>query len=399
MRAVLMAGGSGTRLRPLTCDLPKPMVPILNRPITEHILHLLKRHGIREVIVTLHYLPDAIRNHFGDGSHFDMKLIYVVEEDQPLGTAGCVRNVSGLLDGTFLVISGDSVTDFDLSAALHFHCEHKSHATLILRRVSEPMAFGLVITDEQHRIQRFLEKPSTSEIFSDTVNTGIYILEPHVLEYLEMGKPSDFSHDLFPLLLAQGVPMYGYIAEGYWCDVGSLETYRQVQYDAIRGRVHLELPYTQVRTGVWVGRNTQIDPTVKVEAPVMIGDNCVIGKETTISAGTIIGDHVTIGAKCDLQRPIIGNGVIIGEESHLWACTIAKNSAFAQSPCDGRGSNWSQYSDWGRSQGIPQCQNLAQQKCGSGGYSHHQPNLGHHCCQAFIRRARGIGSCQCGHHP
>ncbi len=326
MRAVLMAGGSGTRLRPLTCDLPKPMVPILNRPITEHILHLLKRHGIREVIITLHYLPDIIRDHFGDGSSLDMKLIYVVEEDQPLGTAGCVKNVSNLLDGTFLVISGDSITDFDLSAAIRFHQEHQSHATLILRRVSEPMAFGVVITDEQHRIQRFLEKPSTSEIFSDTVNTGIYILEPHVLDHLELGKPSDFSHDLFPLLLATGVPMYGYIADGYWCDVGSLETYRQVQYDAIRGRVHLQLDYPQIRTGVWVGRNSQIDPTVKIEAPVMIGDNCVIGRETTISAGTIIGDHVTIGAKCDLQRPIIGNGVMIGEEAHLWACTIAKNS-------------------------------------------------------------------------
>jgi Nucleoside-diphosphate-sugar pyrophosphorylase involved in lipopolysaccharide biosynthesis/translation initiation factor 2B, gamma/epsilon subunits (eIF-2Bgamma/eIF-2Bepsilon) len=229
------------------------MVPILNRPITQHILHLLKRHGIREVIATLHYLPDSIRDHFGDGSSLDMKLIYVVEEDQPLGTAGCVKNVSNLLDSTFLVISGDSVTDFDLTAAIRFHQEQQSHATLILRRVSEPMAFGVVITDAQHRIQRFLEKPSTSEIFSDTVNTGIYILEPHILDHLELGKPSDFSHDLFPLLLAEGVPMYGYIAEGYWCDVGSLETYRQVQYDAIRGRVHLEIEYTQVRTGVWGG--------------------------------------------------------------------------------------------------------------------------------------------------
>ncbi len=326
MRAVLMAGGTGTRLRPLTCDLPKPMVSILNRPITEHIINLLKRHGIREVIATLHYLPDAIRDYFGDGSDFDIKMRYVVEEDRPLGTAGCVKNVESLLDQTFLVISGDCITDFDLTAAIKFHQEQRSQATLILHRVKEPMAFGVVITDEQHRIQRFLEKPSTSEIFSDTVNTGIYILEPEVLRYLEPNTPSDFSQDLFPQLLENSEPMYGYVADGYWCDVGSLETYRQSQYDAIRGRVFLDLSYGQQRTGVYVGQETFIDPSATIEAPVMIGDNCVIGARVTISGGTIIGDHVTIGADTDLQRPIIGNGVFIGEECHIWACAIARNA-------------------------------------------------------------------------
>ncbi|MEE3715983.1 mannose-1-phosphate guanyltransferase [Tumidithrix elongata RA019] len=330
MRAVLMAGGSGTRLRPLTCDLPKPMVSVLNRPITEHILRLLKRHGIREVIATLHYLPDMIRDHFGDGSEFDMDMLYVVEEDQPLGTAGCVKNVESLLDDTFLVISGDSITDFDLTAAIRYHKTKKSKATLILRRVNEPMAFGVVITDEQNRIQRFLEKPSTGEIFSDTVNTGIYILEPEVLGYLPANQPQDFSHDLFPLLLEKAVPMFGYVAEGYWCDIGTLEAYRQAQYDAIRGRVHLELDYLQLRTGVWVGQHSTIDPTAKIEAPILIGDNCSIGARVSISAGTIIGDHVTIGPDCDLQRPIICNGVTIGEESHLWACTIARNSRISR---------------------------------------------------------------------
>jgi mannose-1-phosphate guanylyltransferase / phosphomannomutase len=325
MRAVLMAGGTGTRLRPLTCDLPKPMVPILNRPITEHIVNLLKRHGIREVITTLHYLPDVIRDYFGNGSDFDIDMRYVVEEDRPLGTAGCVKNVESLLDETFLVISGDSVTDIDLTAAIKFHQEQRSQATLILHRVKEPMAFGVVITDDHQRIQRFLEKPSTSEVFSDTVNTGIYILEPEVLQYLEPHIPSDFSQDLFPLLLERSIPMFGYVAEGYWCDVGSLETYRQSQYDAIRGRVFLDLSYGQQRTGVYVGQNTFIDPTAQIEPPVMIGDNCSIGARVIISAGTVIGDHVTVGADADLQRPIIGNGVVIGEECHIWACAIARN--------------------------------------------------------------------------
>ncbi len=325
MQAVLMAGGTGTRLRPLTCDLPKPMVSILNRPITEHIINLLKRHQIKDVIATLHYLPDAIRDYFGDGSDFDIKMRYVLEEDRPLGTAGCVKNVENLLDQTFLVISGDCITDFDLTAAIAFHKQQQSQATLILHRVKEPMAFGVVITDEQNRIQRFLEKPSTSEVFSDTVNTGIYILEPEVLQYLVAGEPSDFSQDLFPLFLKHGVPMFGYVAEGYWCDVGSLETYRQSQYDAIRGRVFLDLSYGQQRTGVYVGKNTFIDPTATIESPVMIGDNCAIGARVTISAATIIGDHVTIGADADLQRSIIGNSVIIGEETHIWACAIASN--------------------------------------------------------------------------
>ncbi|WP_219725151.1 nucleotidyltransferase family protein, partial [Fischerella thermalis] len=171
MRAVLMAGGSGTRLRPLTCDLPKPMVPILNRPIAEHIINLLKRHGITEVVATLHYLPDALRDYFQDGSDFGVQITYSVEEDQPLGTAGCVKNIAELLDETFLVISGDSITDFDLTAAIEFHKQKKSKATLILTRVPNPIEFGVVITDENDRICRFLEKPSTSEIFSDTVNT------------------------------------------------------------------------------------------------------------------------------------------------------------------------------------------------------------------------------------
>jgi len=227
MRAVLMAGGSGTRLRPLTCDLPKPMVPILNRPIAEHIINLLKRHNITEIIATLHYLPDALRDYFQDGSGFGVQMNYAVEDEQPLGTAGCVKNIEELLDDTFLVISGDSITDFDLSAAIAFHRDKGSRATLILTRVPNPMEFGVVITDENQKISRFLEKPSTSEIFSDTVNTGTYILEPEVLEYLPANEESDFSKDLFPLLLERQEPMYGYIAEGYWCDVGHLDAYRQ----------------------------------------------------------------------------------------------------------------------------------------------------------------------------
>ncbi|NET08902.1 MAG: mannose-1-phosphate guanylyltransferase, partial [Symploca sp. SIO2B6] len=327
MRAVLMAGGSGTRLRPLTCDLPKPMVPILNRPISEHIINLLKRHNITEIIATLYYLPDVMRDYFQDGSDFGVQMTYAVEEDQPLGTAGCVKNVDELLDDTFLVISGDSITDFDLSAAIAYHKKQGSKATLVLARVPNPVEFGVVITNEDGRIQRFLEKPSSSEIFSDTVNTGTYILEPSVLEYLPSDQECDFSKDLFPLLLAKDEPMYGYVADGYWCDVGHLTAYREAQYDALERKVNLDLEYyEEKKPGLWVGKNTTIDPDAVVEIPVLIGDNCRIGPRVLIESGTVIGDNVTIGNDADLKRPIVWNGSLIGEEAHLRACVTGRGA-------------------------------------------------------------------------
>jgi mannose-1-phosphate guanylyltransferase/phosphomannomutase len=324
MRAVLMAGGSGTRLRPLTCDLPKPMVPVLNRPIAEHIINLLKRHNITEIIATLHYLPDVMRDYFQDGNDFGVQMTYAVEEDQPLGTAGCVKNIAELLDQTFLVISGDSITDFDLTAAIKFHKQRQSKATLILTHVPNPIEFGVVITDKDGRIKRFLEKPSTSEIFSDTVNTGTYILEPEVLEYLPENQECDFSKDLFPLLLEKGEPMYGYVAEGYWCDVGHLDAYREAQYDGLLQKVKLDFAYEERSPGLWVGQNTQIDPSARIGTPVLIGANCRIGPRVELEAGTVVGDNVTIGADADLKRPIIWNGVIVGDESHLRACVTAR---------------------------------------------------------------------------
>jgi mannose-1-phosphate guanylyltransferase/phosphomannomutase len=302
------------------------MVPILNRPIAEHIINLLKRHNIYEVIATLHYLPDALRDYFQDGADFGVQMTYAVEEDQPLGTAGCVKNIAELLDETFLVISGDSITDFDLTGAIEFHKQQKSKATLILTRVPNPIEFGVVITDKDGRINRFLEKPSTSEIFSDTVNTGTYILEPEVLDYLPDNTESDFSSFLFPLLLAKGEPMYGYIAQGYWCDVGHLDAYRESQYDALDRKVKLDIAYNEVSPGLWVGQNTYIDQSAKIESPVVIGDNCRIGARVHIESGSVIGDNVTIGADANLKRPIIWNGAILGDEAHLSACVISRGT-------------------------------------------------------------------------
>lgn len=324
MRAVLMAGGSGTRLRPLTCELPKPMVPLLNRPIAEHILNLLRRHQLTEVIFTLHYLPDVVREYFGEGHEFGVDITYAVEEDYPLGTAGCVKNIASLLTETFFVVSGDSVTDFDLTAALDFHRQHQALATLILTPVPNPKEFGVVITDEQGRISRFLEKPSPGEIFSDTVNTGIYILEPEVLDYLPSGIERDFSKDLFPVLLQSQIPLYGYVAQGYWCDVGSLETYQQVQYDALQEQVQLEPVGRELYPQIWVGHNSIIHPRAILRPPLLIGHNCRVQGDVCLESGTVLGDNVIIGSRSHLNQAIVWGGSVIGEESVLDSCIIGR---------------------------------------------------------------------------
>ncbi len=213
-----------------------------------------------------------------------------------------------------------------MGKAIAFHKEKGSKATLVLKHIPNPIEFGVVITDEENRIVRFLEKPSSSEIFSDTVNTGTYILDPSVLEYLPENQESDFSKDLFPLLLEKGEPMFGYVASGYWCDVGHLEAYREAQYDALKSQVKVDFAYEERQPGLWVGQNTVIDDSARIETPALIGSNCRIGPRVKIEAGTVIGDNVSVGADADLKRPIIWNGAIIGEEAHLRACTVCRGT-------------------------------------------------------------------------
>src|SRR4051794_25906055 len=210
-----MAGGEGTRLRPLTSNQPKPMVPIVGKPCMEHILELLKKHGFDDVIVTLAFLPQEIRSYFGDGESLGLNIEYSVEES-PLGTAGSVRLASGKLDDTVLVISGDALCDLDLTKLVQFHRDKSAAVTIGLKSVENPLEFGIVVTDEDGRIERFLEKPSWGQVFSDTINTGIYVLEPEVLKHVPTDRPYDFSKELFPLLLEMGRPLYGMVCDGYW---------------------------------------------------------------------------------------------------------------------------------------------------------------------------------------
>jgi mannose-1-phosphate guanylyltransferase/phosphomannomutase len=331
MKAVIMAGGSGTRLRPLTSNLPKPMVPVANKPMAEHIVRLLKRHDFDDIIFTLHYLPDAIRDYFGDGSEFGVRIKYAVEEGSPLGTAGCVKAVQDQLNSTFLVISGDSLTDIDLSKALAFHKSKGAKATVVLKRVENPLEYGVVICDSNSRIQRFVEKPSASEIFSDTVNIGTYILEPEALLYIVMGREQDFSNDLFPLLLLRNEPIFGYVADGYWCDVGNLQVYRQACRDVLEGLVQVNIDLPQIEPKIWVGEGTQIDSTVRLQAPTLIGKNCRIGRDAVIESHTTIGDNVLIQEAASLKRPVIWSNNYIGNKAMLRACVICNNATIHDS--------------------------------------------------------------------
>ena len=329
MKAVVMAGGEGSRLRPLTLNRPKPLVPIGNRPIMELILGLLKQHGITEIVATLYYLADEIKAYFGDGNDFGVNLNYSVE-GSPLGTAGSVKMAEDQLkDGTFIIISGDSLTDCDLNKAVEFHRAKGSIATLILYRVQSPLDFGVVITDNEGRVQRFLEKPAWSEVFSDTVNTGIYILEPEVFGLMEPGKPYDWSADIFPKLLEMGRPIYGYVMDGYWCDVGSLAVYRDANEHLLGGRVShaLEGDYLESQaSGVYLGSNAKIDESVTLVPPVLLGRNVNVKAGSRIGPYTVLGDNTTVEGQATIDRTVIWDNVYIGHNASIHGSIIGSRA-------------------------------------------------------------------------
>ena len=330
-----MAGGFGTRLRPLTNNLPKPMVPMANRPMMEHIIELLKKNDITALTALLYFQPEMISGYLGDGSDFGVKLDYITLTVD-LGTAGAVgsamRKTGG--DETTLIISGDVLTDIDLNRAVEFHKKNNSVATIVLTRVENPLPFGIVITDEEGRIVRFLEKPSWGEVFSDTINTGIYILEKKALDYIPTDREFDFSKDLFPLMLEKKEPLFGYIAEGYWKDVGSLEEYRAANMDILQGNVHVEIPGERIEgRRLWVGKGSRIDFTARLEGAIVIGENCrieadarisnsIIGPNSTVEEGAVIRDSVLwdstrVARGASLHENVVGSSSEILDQAHI----------------------------------------------------------------------------------
>jgi mannose-1-phosphate guanylyltransferase / phosphomannomutase len=323
MKAVIMAGGEGTRLRPLTSNSPKPMMPIANTPMMEHIVHLLRRHGFEEIVVTVAFMGNHIRNYFGDGSELGVRMVYATEET-PLGTAGSVRNARDELDDRFLVISGDVLTDIDLSAIVRFHEERNALATIGLSPVDDPLEFGIVITRDDGSVERFLEKPTWGQVFSDTINTGIFVLEPEIFDWIAAGKQVDFSSEVFPALLEAGKPLYGAVLEGYWEDVGTPDAYVRAHKDVLDGKVDLEIPGFEISDGVYVGEGADIHPDVIVEGPAIIGDYCRLEGNARLGEYTVLGTNVRVRAGADLQRAVIHDNTYIGAGVRLRGTTVGR---------------------------------------------------------------------------
>jgi mannose-1-phosphate guanylyltransferase/phosphomannomutase len=322
-----MAGGEGTRLRPLTCDRPKPMVPLANRPIMEHIVRLLAVHDFRQVAVTTCYLPQVIEDYFGDGKKWDLTMSYFVEKE-PLGTAGSVKNV-GFAE-TFMVISGDALTDIDLSAAMAFHKSRGAMVTIVLKRVPNPLEYGVVLTDEDGLVQRFVEKPGWGQIFSDLVNTGIYIIEHEAMERCDSGRAVDFSRELFPKLLAEGAPIYGWVADGYWSDIGNLEVYRQSHYDLLAGKVQAEPQGIKLADGIWLGKGVELESGASIQGPVVIGDYCQIRSGAGIMPYTVLGPYTVVGGGASLKRSILWDRVFVDGKSALRGAVICSKTRIRQ---------------------------------------------------------------------
>ena len=326
MKAVIMAGGQGTRLRPLTSNQPKPMIPIVGVPCMEHIVTLLKRHGINEIVATLQFMPDEIRDHFGDGSDWGVSMSYSVE-DAPAGTAGSVKLAEEHLGGErVLVISGDALTDCDLGAVLAFHEERGAEATMVLKSVENPLEFGVVITEGDGRITRFLEKPTWGQVFSDTVNTGIYLLEPSVLGEIPAEGEYDFSKELFPKLLESGRPLYGHVTQEYWEDIGTLEQYMKAQRDVLDGKMKgARPPGTRLRENVYVGERAHVDDE-SLEGPVVIGENVRVDEGAKVSPYCVIGDNVIVASGASVERSVVAEGTYIGEGAEVVDALVGRNS-------------------------------------------------------------------------
>ncbi|MEU0518154.1 mannose-1-phosphate guanyltransferase [Streptosporangium sp. NPDC006007] len=326
MKAVVMAGGEGTRLRPMTANQPKPLLPVVNRPIMEHALRLLRRHGFTETVVTVQFLAPLVRNYFGDGDELGVSLYYATEET-PLGTAGSVGNAADRLrDDRFLVISGDALTDIDLTDMVRFHRENGALVTIGLKRVPNPLEFGIVIVDDRGRVERFLEKPTWGQVFSDTVNTGIYVMEPEVLDEIAAGLPVDWSADVFPRLLTRGAPLYGYVADGYWEDVGTHESYLKAQADALSGRVEVEIDAFEVSPGVWVAEGASVDADAVLKGPLYIGDYAKVEAGAELREYTVLGSNAVVRGGAFLHRAVIHDNVYVGPGAHLRGCVVGKNT-------------------------------------------------------------------------
>jgi len=304
-KAVILVGGEGTRLRPLTHQVPKPMVPVLNHPFLEHTLAYLKKYGIDDVVLAMSYLP---------------------QEDSPRGTAGAVKNVEGHLDDSFVVLNGDVFSDIDIADMMAFHRDKGAKVTIALTWVDDPCSYGMVETDASRRVERFVEKPGPDMVASHWINAGIYIIEPEVLQHIPADSHYMFEKGLFPCLLEMGEPVYGYPSSGYWLDMGTPRKYLTLNCDLLQGRAWSALvgfPSQDCEDGVCCGRDVAIHPLAGVVGPTIIGDGCRIGKDAIVRGPSVIGPSCRIGDAASLERVVLWKDVEVGADAAVSDCILA----------------------------------------------------------------------------
>jgi NDP-sugar pyrophosphorylase family protein len=324
MKAMVLAAGVGSRLDPLTSQIPKPMVPIANKPVMEHILALLKGHQITDIAANLHHLPDKLTDYFGDGGNFGVKLNYLYEKELS-GDAGGVRGCRSFLeDGTFIIIMGDSLTDCDLTAIVAKHKSKKALATIVLKKVDDVSQFGVALTNDQGFITGFQEKPTQEEALSALASTGIYILEPEVFNYIPETGAYGFGRQLFPKLVTSGLPVLGVETTDYWSDVGTIKQYRLSNFAALDGEVQLSLPGRQCEFG-YIGQGATVGSGCRVEGKLMLGNNSHLEGDVVIAGHVIIGDNCTIGRGARIEDSIVWSDSCVESRATLSDSVIGMN--------------------------------------------------------------------------
>jgi mannose-1-phosphate guanylyltransferase len=322
MKAMALAAGKGTRLFPLTGEIPKPLAPVVDTPIIRHIFGLLASHGIEEVHVNVHYLADALLDAYGEESRTNGMKVHLNREDELLGTAGGVKRLAAFFDNTFVVVSGDALTDVDIGELVAFHKEKEVLATVALRRVYDTSEFGVVVVDDDSNVTGFQEKPDPEEAISTLANTGIYVLEPRALDYVPEDTFFDFAKDVFPKYLEEGERFVGYQGDFYWSDIGTLEAYRQAQYDVLSGKVGVKIPGEKRGEGLWVGEDAQIHPAANIEGHAVVGRDAVVGRGVTLSGDVTIGTDCWVRPNATIKRSILLPGAIVGDGAYLEDCIV-----------------------------------------------------------------------------
>lgn len=316
MQAVILAGGTSARLHGLSTNLPKPLAPFFDRPLIHYTIKLLAKHGIKDILIAVSQCAKELVEYFGTGSSYGVDIRYSVETE-PMGSAGAVKLLQPMLTETFVVISGDLITDIDLAQAIRTHNSASSLATMLLHEVDDPSQFGIVGCDDSGRVTRLIEKPRSIEAFTNTINTGIYVLEPEALSSIPYNTAQEFTTNLFPRLLHNQESVYGFEVPGYWCDTGNLLQYRNAHFDALQGRLRIDLPAIHVGEGIWVGGGVDIHPTAQLSSPIYVGAGAVIGRNARIGEHTIVGANAVIDEEAFVGRSVIGAGAHIGRETDV----------------------------------------------------------------------------------